>query len=340
VAIALLRRRAALEPVRTGVWALGDDGDVRAPASSAPGLRDRARGALVGAFVGDALGLPYEGQPGDAVPDPVEMRDGRAPAGSYSDDTQMMIALAESLVRCGRIDEDDLASSFGAHFDPQRGYGSGTRTVITLWASGMPITEAAERLFDGEGSPRNGAAMRVAPIGVRFRGNQRRVIEEARRSAALTHRHPEGIDGAVVQAVAVAAALHGRDALVAASAAASTPRMRLRLDDLAGRAADGLSLRTLTGRERLVPVTAVGSVPVAIVVGSRSRTFQEAVSAAVRCGGDTDTVAAMAGAIAGARFGASAIPARWYRALEDTGGEVAHVENLAIALVRAAQRDG
>jgi ADP-ribosylglycohydrolase len=64
---------------------------------------------LLGAFVGDTLGMPYEGQPGHAVPDLVEMREGRAAAGSYTDDTQMMIALAESLVRCGAVDAADLA---------------------------------------------------------------------------------------------------------------------------------------------------------------------------------------------------------------------------------------
>jgi poly(ADP-ribose) glycohydrolase ARH3 len=309
-------------------------------ASSASDLRDRSRGALLGAFVGDALGMPYEGEPGDAVPEQVEMRDGRAPAGSYTDDTQMMIALAESLVRCGRIDESDLAASFRGHFDPGRGYGSGTRTVVALWGEGVPVSEAAGLLFDGEGSPRNGAAMRVAPVGVRFHRDPGRVVEEARRSAALTHSHPEGIDGAVIQAVAVAAGLAGRDPLAAASAAASTPPIRQRLDELARRTNDGLSPRALAGPELLVPFTAVGSVPVAVVVGSRSRTFEEAVSVAVRCGGDTDTVGAMAGAVAGARFGESAIPGRWYAALENTGGEVTHVEDLAVALIRAVEREG
>ncbi len=62
---------------------------------------DRARGALLGTFVGDALGMPYEGQPPDAVPDRLEMVAARRGRGTYTDDTQMTIALAESLV--GRV---------------------------------------------------------------------------------------------------------------------------------------------------------------------------------------------------------------------------------------------
>jgi poly(ADP-ribose) glycohydrolase ARH3 len=310
------------------------------PASPARDVRDAAEGALIGAFVGDALGMPYEGRPGDAVPDRVEMREGRAPAGSYTDDTQMMMALAESLLRCGTVDDNDLAAAFRAHFEPGRGYGSGTRTVMAMWAAGVGTQDAARRLFDGNGSPRNGAAMRVAPVAVRFFGDESRVMAEARRSAVLTHSHPEGIDGAVVQAVAVATALGGRDPLPAALAAASTQPMRRRLDELAAIADVPLCPRRLAGAEWHVPYTAVGSVPVAVTVGSRARTFEEAVTVAVRCGGDTDTVAAMAGAIAGARFGAHSLPVRWYAVLEDGDFGRTHVAGLALALAEAAVRDG
>ena len=307
------------------------------PAGPARDLRDAAVGALLGAFVGDALGMPYEGRPGHAVPDVVEMRDGRAPAGSYTDDTQMTMALAESLLRCGTVDEHDLAAAFRARFEPERGYGSGTRTVMDLWEAGVTVQDAARRVFDGEGSPRNGAAMRVAPVAVRFFRDVDRVVTEARRSAVVTHRHPEGVDGAVVQAVAVAAALCGRDPFRAAVAAASTPPMRRRLDELAATAPDALCPRTLAGTAWAVPSTAVGSVPVAVVVGSRARTFEEAVAVAVRCGGDTDTVASMAGAIAGARFGAHSVPGRWYDALEDGTCGRTHVADLAVALAAAAE---
>ena len=262
-------------------------------------VRESALGALLGAFVGDAVGMPYEGQAGDGVPERLEMIDGRAPAGSYTDDTQMMIALAESLLRCGGIEEQDLAATFRAHFDPGRGYGSGTRTVMALWDRGVAVSVAAGRIFDGQGSSGNGAAMRVAPVGVRFFADQARVVSEARLSALVTHAHPQGADGAVVQAVAVAAAMGRRDPLAAALTAASTTPMRRRLRGLAAMTASGLDPRELGGPDWAVAYSATASVPVAVVVGCRARSFDEAVTVAVRCGGDTDTVAAMAGAIAG-----------------------------------------
>ena len=279
------------------------------------------------------------------------MIEGRAPAGSYTDDTQMMIALAESLLRCGGIEEQDLAGTFRAHFHPERGYGSGTRTVMALWDRGVAVSVAAGRIFEGQGSSGNGAAMRVTPVGVRFFADQARVVSEARRSAQVTHAHPQGADGAVVQAVAVAAAMDRRDPLTAALTVASTTPMRRRLRELAAITAQGLDRlrelaaitaqgldpRELGGPDWAVAYSATASVPVAVVAGCRARSFEEAVTVAVRCGGDTDTVAAMAGAIAGARFGAASIPLHWYTALEDGKHGRSHVERLAIALAHAAR---
>lgn len=300
-------------------------------------VRESALGALLGAFVGDAVGMPYEGQAGGGVPERLEMTGGRSAAGTYTDDTQMMIALAESLLRCGGIEEGDLAATFRARFDPLRGYGSGTRTVMGLWDQGVTVSEAAARIFDGQGSDGNGAAMRVAPVGVRFFAEQARVATEARRSALVTHAHPQGADGAVVQAVAVAAAMGRRDPLAAALTAVSTAPMRRRLQGLAAMTAAGLDPRKLGGPDWAVAYSAASSVPVAVVIGCRARSFEEAVTVAVRCGGDTDTVAAMAGAIAGARFGADSIPTRWYTALEDGEHGRSHVESLAIALAEASR---
>jgi poly(ADP-ribose) glycohydrolase ARH3 len=303
---------------------------------SARDMRDAAVGALLGAFVGDALGMPYEGRPGYELPERLEMRDGRAAAGSYTDDTQMMIALAESLLRCDGIDQGDLAAAFRAHYEPERGYGSGTRTVMSSWDDGVPVAEAARRLFGGEGSPRNGAAMRVAPVAVRFFADEAKVISQARRSALVTHAHREAADGAAVQATAVAAALAGREPLAAAIASASTPAMRGRLEKLARWTSSGeLDPRELGGLDWEVAYSAVASVPVAVVVGSRAPSFEAGATVAVRCGGDTDTVGAMAGAIAGARFGASNIPARWYAVLEDNDNGRSHVERLAVGLLEA-----
>ena len=306
-------------------------------------MHDTVAGALLGLFCGDALGMPYETQPPDAIPERLEMEDARLGRGTYTDDTQMAIALAESLLRCDGVDEADLAATIAAAFDPDRGYGPGTTTVVRLWGEGVPAGEAALRLFDGEGSAGNGAAMRVAPVGLYFARDPERCVEEARRQARLTHAHPLGIDGAAAQAAAVAAAVRGEDHLAAAREAVRTAEFEGRLEaaaELAKRAAFGAAERPPGGAAarpvepadvaRILgsTVAAHESVPAALVAAAAPG-FEAAVTFAIRCGGDTDTVGAMAGAVAGARFGLSAIPARWLDALEDGPKGRSHVLRLA-----------
>ncbi|MDQ3974756.1 MAG: ADP-ribosylglycohydrolase family protein, partial [Actinomycetota bacterium] len=137
--------------------------------------RDRVVGALLGLFVGDAAGARSEGgppDPGRAVPEPAPGR------WSYTDDTQMALALAEHLLEADGVDPERLARRFQARYEPRRGYGYGTRQVLAAWHAGTPVTEAAGALFDG-GSFGNGAAMRVAPVGARFHGDPWRVRAEA-----------------------------------------------------------------------------------------------------------------------------------------------------------------
>ncbi len=265
--------------------------------------------------------MPYEAQPPEAIPARLEMEEARLGRGTYTDDTQMAIAVCESLLRCDRVDEDDLAATIAAAFDPDRGYGAGTTTVVRLWREGVPVAEAAGTLFAGEGSAANGAAMRVAPVGLRFAHDHDRCVAEARRQARLTHAHPFGVDGAAAQAAAVAAAARGVDHVAAALAAAETAALREPLRRAAGMAwrEAGVLGATAAAHE---------SVPAALLAAT-APTFEQALTAAVRCGGDTDTVAAMAGAVAGARLGVEAIPPRWLDALEDGERGRTHVEELA-----------
>lgn len=293
---------------------------------------DRAAGAMLGTFVGDALGMPWEGLGGEAIPEQVEMREGRLGIGTYTDDTEMMIALAESLERCDVVDERDLARTFLSHHDPRRGYGGGTTRVLELLSREVPVDEAARRIFDGRGSLGNGAAMRIAPVAVRFFEDQVVVETQARRSARVTHAHPLGIDAAAVQAAATAAALDRADIAACARRTAKAKELGQALDKALRVTRLGLDPAAVRGAEKGIPASGVASVAAAVAVGARAESFEEAVSVAVRAGGDTDTVAAMAGAIAGARFGASAIPQRWLDVLEDGERGRSHVEALARAL--------
>jgi len=128
--------------------------------------------------------MPFEGAEPVVSAVSLEMREARLGAGRYTDDTQMMIALAESLIEHDTIMPAALARAFCDAYDPARGYGGGTRRVISLLQVGVDVQAAARQVFDGQGSRGNGAAMRVAPIAVRFARAARR-MSSPRSSAAI-----------------------------------------------------------------------------------------------------------------------------------------------------------
>jgi poly(ADP-ribose) glycohydrolase ARH3 len=279
--------------------------------------------------------MPFEGAPAEAVPERLEMLDARLGRGTYTDDTQMAIALAESLLAHGGIEEEALGHAFADAYDPSRGYGSGTTDVLRLVRSGVHPRAAARSVRGGEGSRGNGAAMRIAPVAVLHARDPSALAEAAQASARVTHAHPLGVEAALAQAVAIAAALRGENPLDAALKVAATPELR-----------DSLEKAALVGEVRPQPAeiatllgnssTGYESVPAAVYSAAAHGSFAAAVTFAVRCGGDTDTIGAMAGAIAGARAGASAMPPRWVDVLEQEPKGRIYVEALADQLAARA----
>src|SRR3954471_7291414 len=149
-------------------------------------LPDRFRGCLLGLALGDALGGKFEAQTADAI----RARFSSAEALFaypqeeiwYTDDTQMAIGVAETLAAHGEIVEEMLCRAFVANYVPSRGYGRGARAVLDAMEDGRDYRQVAEEYFPG-GSFGNGAAMRVAPVGLLFRDDRRRLWEQARLSA-------------------------------------------------------------------------------------------------------------------------------------------------------------
>lgn len=125
---------------------------------------------------------------------------------SYTDDTNMALSIVASLNRFEKIDQNWLAQSFAEHYDHSRGYGVGMYRLLEQIKRGKHWTQEAKRLFYGEGSFGNGAAMRVAPVGAYFADDLNLVVEQAILSAGVTHAHLEGIAGAISVAVATAIA--------------------------------------------------------------------------------------------------------------------------------------
>lgn len=290
----------------------------------APLLRSKFRGSMLGTGVGDAVGRLLENGPpmlGEEEPE----FDGR-----YTDDTEMMIGVAESLVEVGGFDGEHMAKTFVKNYDPEldrlvRGYGQGPPMVFRMIERGERWDVAGRRLFGGEGSFGNGAAMRVAPVGLLYFDDPEELRAVAEKSSLITHAHPLGIEGAVVQAYAVSLAvkarpprLDPRDFLEALEAFTREEVYREALRNavrLLDRRADKMEAVSVLGNG----IEAFRSVPTAAYCfAANAGSFRKAVLYAVSLGGDTDTIGAMTGAISGAYHGEEEIPPEWVRKLENS----------------------
>ncbi len=171
-------------------------------------LTQKFRGALVGAAVGDALGARFEGAPSVTLPELERLERDPGPL-RYTDDTHMTIGMAQSLVERKGFDGAHMAALFATRFmeEPWRGYGAGPPRVFAALRLGASWNEASRSLFSGSGSFGNGAAMRVAPSALLGFRDVAALVSLAERTAIITHAHPLGIEGAMVQACSVAFAL-------------------------------------------------------------------------------------------------------------------------------------
>jgi len=283
-------------------------------------LRDRFVGCLLGLAVGDALGAPFEGLPAEfilwhagSVPD-VLARPLTEPL-RYTDDTEMMIGVVETLLTHGQVRPDALLQQFAANYHPDRGYGRGARQILEAAVAGADADRVAKSAMPG-GSFGNGAAMRVAPVGLLFHHDLDAVRTQAEASAWPTHRHPLGVEGARLLAVATALAATGppfdrRSFYKTLMGVCQEDEFRWQLR-AARRLRFGDSFAFLGNS-----LPAHRSVVTAIACFSTCPTsFERCVESAISLGDDTDTLAAMAGALSGAHLGAGAIPGRFVEALE------------------------
>ena len=225
---------------------------------------------MLGAIAGDIIGSLYEGLR-------TKKKDFRlfTPLSTYTDDTVLTVAVADAIL--GGKDYGPAIKSYARHF-PFRGYGP----KFTRWFL-LPFTKPYNSLG-------NGSAMRVSPIAHAFPTEQE-VLDQARLSAACTHNHPEGIKGAQAVALAVFMARH------------RAPKEEIR-SAITHRFGYDLSRHIDDIRPLYrISLTCPGSVPEAIVAFLDSENFEEAIRNAVSLGGDADTQAAMAGAMAEAFYG-------------------------------------
>ncbi|MGW8951192.1 ADP-ribosylglycohydrolase family protein [Streptomyces sp. NPDC055709] len=277
---------------------------------------DRAIGAVVGSAVGDALGAPFEfGLAGGYTarfPDGVgEMCGGGGwDPGEATDDTQMAVLVGESLLERGGLDPADMFQRFRrwAAGDP-KDIGLQTEQVL---GGGEPWDLAAALHFQvNDRAAGNGSLMRAATSAVYFAGEGREAtMAAARRIAALTHGDRAAWEGTAVLHELIRVALDGGDPLGAVPDALAGVHGHHR-ERWAGVLAPGWHPDDATEFNGAV-WPCLGS---ALWALRTSASFEESLGTAIDLGGDTDTVAAVTGALAGAVHGAAAIPERWTRAL-------------------------
>ena len=158
-----------------------------------PVLLNRARGCAVGAAVGDALGMPLEFEPPRPQHDLVrEMIEGRIPAGSFTDDTEMALALAESLLAHCPLDPDDLARRFAAWAGSNPpDVGIHTRQVLSRVARGTPWREAVTAVQAAHpDSAGNGSVMRCWPVALVYWQQPDALRAESILQSEVTHPTP------------------------------------------------------------------------------------------------------------------------------------------------------
>jgi len=308
---------------------------------------DRMLGALMGAAVGDALGMPVEGLSHTNVrtyyrgikqyePDR-HRRD--LTAGQWTDDTQFTFALAAALTDWLRATDhphrfdaalaERLAAAYVALLPEARRWGPTSRAAVERLAAGTPWTEAGDAAH-----PSNGAAMRAAPLGVWWAALEvpfTQALAFLRAVLEVTHRHPAALVAGIGQAFAVAEvlrtppeafdpqtfwsrlleAVRRAEAELGDTSAACSRRLALLADHLRDFPLDLQDLCHGTSAR------ADESWPFAVAMFARNPDLLEAtLLSAINVGGDADTVGAMVGALLGARHGWHAFPDVWRRELE------------------------
>ena len=222
---------------------------------------------MIGAIAGDMIGSPYERYP-------IKHTNFDSVVSAFTDDTVLTIAIAYAI-----LNDADIASSLKKFAEKYHNlpYGSGFRRWIWSWDN---------KPYNSFG---NGSAMRVSPVGFAY-DSVEDVLHQAKRTAGVTHNHPEGIKGAQATALAIYMARIGES------------RKAIR-QEIADRFSYDLN-RTV---DEIRPnysfdVTCQGSVPESIIAFLDSNSWEDAVKKSISLGGDADTMACITGGIAQAFY--------------------------------------
>jgi ADP-ribosyl-[dinitrogen reductase] hydrolase len=275
-------------------------------------LRDRLRGVAVGAAIGDALGMPLEFGPA-IPPDQLvrTMQSGRLPAGAFTDDTEMALALAESLLAYNPLNPADLAQRFAAWYRAgPADIGRQTRLVLKRIARGEPWDAAVAAVqAETPWSAGNGSVMRCWPVALAYWNDLDRLLADSRLQSQVTHPHPECVAGSAFVNAAIHHLVHGADPQTAVARALDDADLPAALRQVIEEAPT--KRRADLPNSGWVRHTLESAIWGLLTTDS----FEEAVAQVVNLGDDADTAGSVVGALAGAAYGLDAIPAAWRAAV-------------------------
>ena len=281
------------------------------PPRSADAIDDRALGAFLGLAVGDAVGTTLEFRPRDAQRRLDDMVGGgpfRQPPGGWTDDTAMALALADSLAATGTLDVRDLMDRFVrwwrhgdySHTGECDDIGNTTLDALDRYQqTGNPLAGSTDPRSAG-----NGSLMRLAPIALRFQHDRPRLIATSAEQSRTTHGAEEAVDACRAFAELLADAIAGSpraDVLAPRPFQGAAAIARILAGSWRGRARDTISSSGYV----------VHTLEAALWSVARTGDFRNAVLLAANLADDADTVAAVAGQLAGALYGLDGIPDTW-----------------------------
>jgi ADP-ribosylglycohydrolase len=295
---------------------------------------DHIAGCLVGLAVGDALGAPLEFLSRHQVRKryPEGLRDMIDSSlwrkGEYTDDTQMALLIAESLLQWKGFLASDLAQRFQTWAITAKDVGIQTRAVVSMSGYTHDPEGCSSRYHAAhpDSSAGNGALMRCAPVALFCLNSLDQLIEVSRSSARMTHHDPKAQSSCVILNAWIQGAIcrgvrDGRAEAFALLNETERPAWR-RLGQIEDHSEDDIMSSGYT----------VHTLEAAAWSFLTTESYEEAVIRAANLGDDADTVAAVCGALAGAYYGYAAIPGKWRDELHDQ----IRIREIALALGRYA----
>ena len=281
------------------------------PSRTPESIRDRAFGAFLGLAVGDAVGTTLEFHSRDEEDRLEDMVGGgpfELPAGAWTDDTTMALALAESLAECGTLDCRDLMDRFVRWW--QEGEYSCTGSCFDIGNTTSAALSRYRRTGDpmaGSTDPRtagNGSLMRLSPVALRYWDDRTQLDFCAAEQSRTTHAAEVAVDACRAFAALLADTIAGTERaelLAPRSFEGATEIRRIMGGSWRGRTRESISS---SGYVASTMEAAIWSV-------ARTSDFRSAVLLAANLADDADTVAAVTGQLAGALYGLNGIPADW-----------------------------